>query len=61
MSKYPRINGIRKLKKVPMCLCGEVATNQTTVQVNLFRGDDDIYFTCDKHKRDLDYLCSPLK
>jgi hypothetical protein len=43
-----------------MCLCGEVATNQVTVQVNNFRGDDDVYFTCDDHKRDLDYLRSHL-
>ena len=54
--KYPRINNIRKLKKVPMCKCGEVATSQTTVQVNDFRGDDEVYYTCDSHKRDLTFL-----
>lgn len=43
-----------------MCKCGEVATNQTTVQINSFRGDDDIYYTCDSHKRDLTFLCDSL-
>lgn len=42
-----------------MCSCGEVATNLVTVQVNNFRGDDDVYYACETHKRDITFLTRP--
>ena len=43
-----------------MCKCGEVAKFEVTVQINNFRGDDDIYHACASHHRDLEFLRSEV-
>ena len=50
-TKYPRISDfITKEKNTYMkCKCGQLATMQVIVQVNCFRGDDDLVWVCDAH------------
>ena len=54
--KYPRISDQRKLKKVPMCKCGEIARYLVTIQINNFRGDDEVEYACESHRRDMEFL-----
>lgn len=58
MSKYPRLGGVLKKNKnvSAKCKCGEVAKYKTDVQVNIFRGDDEVFWTCEKHKKDCAFL-----
>lgn len=58
MSRYPRIGGVSAKKKntSAKCKCGAVAKYKTTVQVNVFRGDDEVFWTCDEHKTEGEFL-----
>lgn len=60
--QYPKISGVIKKpkNKTVKCKCGQVAKFQTVIQVNYFRGDDDFIWSCDEHRRDLDFLRSQL-
>lgn len=42
MSKYPRVGGVSAKSKntSAKCKCGAVAKYKTTLEVNVFRGDD---------------------
>lgn len=54
---YPLISGASKHKKKGVkCKCGENSTYKTFVQFNYFRGDDEMFFTCEKHKKDISFL-----
>jgi len=53
--KYPRIGGKEHRPKntSAVCtICGEVAKWRVEVQVNIFRGDDEVEWCCEKHKAD---------
>ncbi|WP_336293572.1 hypothetical protein [Cronobacter dublinensis] len=58
MNKYPRVGSVSTKKKntSAKCKCGSVAKYKTTVEVNVFRGDDEVFWACDKHKADCDFL-----
>ena len=58
--KYPLIGAVRPKKKntCAKCKCGETAKFMTEIQVNYFRGDDDVLWSCDLHKKDVDFLLS---
>lgn len=58
MSKYPRIGGVlsRKNNTSAKCRCGAVAKFKTTVQVDIFRGDDEVFWACSEHKNDSAFL-----
>ncbi|EPJ9743116.1 hypothetical protein LQE22_004293 [Klebsiella oxytoca] len=55
---YPKIGGVLKKKKntSAKCKCGAVEKYKTTVQTNIFRGDDEVYWSCEEHKQDCQYL-----
>ncbi|AXH86782.1 hypothetical protein DVH14_18090 [Escherichia coli] len=36
--------------------CGAVAKFKTTVEVNVFRGDDEVIWSCNEHKKDCSFL-----
>lgn len=58
MSKYPKIGGVLSKKKntSAKCRCGAVAKHKTTVQVDIFRGDDEVFWSCGEHKNDCAFL-----
>ena len=58
MRKYPRIGEVYKRQKntSAKCKCGEVGKFKTAVQVSYMRGDDEVFWACDPHKRDLEFL-----
>ena len=58
MRQYPRISEVNKkpklTKKICECKgCNNIATRLVTVQITYMRGDDEIYQTCDDHKRNM--------
>lgn len=40
------------------CKCGKIAKFNTVIQVNIFRGDDEVVWSCDEHKNDCAFLMS---
>ncbi|POP42357.1 hypothetical protein CHU32_03740 [Superficieibacter electus] len=60
MKKYPKLGGLLKKNKntSAKCKCGAVAKYKTTVQVNIFRGDDEVFWTCEEHKDNCGFLIS---
>ena len=38
------------------CKCGKVAKFKTEIQVNYMRGEEEYYWSCYEHKKDIDYL-----
>ncbi|MBC3214276.1 hypothetical protein [Serratia fonticola] len=59
---YPKIGGVLKKKKntSAKCKCGAVAKYKSTVQVNVFRGDDEVFWACDEHKNDSLFLLTDI-
>lgn len=58
MKKYPKTGGVLKKSKntSAKCKCGATAKYKTTVQVNIFRGDDEVFWTCEDHKNNCEFL-----
>ena len=58
MSKYPRVSSVAAKSKntSAKCKCGAVAKFKTTVEVNVFRGDDEVVWSCNEHKKDCSFL-----
>ena len=59
MSKnYPLISDIRIRKKntCAKCKCGEIGRFKVTIQTSFMRGEDDVVWSCEEHKRDVNYL-----
>ncbi len=58
MSKYPRVGSVAAKSKntSAKCKCGAVAKFKTTVEVNVFRGDDEVIWSCNEHKKDCSFL-----
>lgn len=55
---YPRIGEIEKRPKntSERCRCGVIAKYRVHIQVDWFRGDDEVEWACETHKRDVDFL-----
>ena len=49
---YPYISNIENRKKntSALCVCGEVGTAKVTIQTSWFRGEDEVLWSCDRHK-----------
>ncbi|AWV75772.1 Uncharacterised protein [Enterobacter hormaechei] len=58
MSKYPRVGGVSAKSKntSAKCKCGAVAKYKTTVEVNVFRGDDEVVWSYNEHKKNCAFL-----
>ncbi|MFM3113655.1 hypothetical protein AB8T59_27785, partial [Klebsiella pneumoniae] len=58
MSKYPRVGSVAAKSKntSAKCKCGAVAKFKTTVEVNVFRGDDEVVWSCNEHKKECSFL-----
>ncbi|EMT5708361.1 hypothetical protein WMR32_000750 [Klebsiella oxytoca] len=58
MSNYPRVGSVAAKSKntSAKCKCGAVAKYKTTVEVNVFRGDDEVVWSCNEHKKDSLFL-----
>lgn len=56
--QYPRLTAtlVRDKNTQEKCKCGEVGKFKIEVQVNYFRGDDEYYWCCEKHKKDIEFL-----
>lgn len=47
---YPYLSTDRKLKPRKLCnCCTTPATHKVEIQVNWFRGDDEVFLLCDTH------------
>lgn len=57
MSKYPRVGSVSAKSKntSAKCKCGAVAKYKTTVEMNIFRDDEVVWF-CNEHKKDCAFL-----
>jgi len=55
---YPNIGEVikRKGNTAARCGCGEIAKNKVHIQYDYFRGNDDLVWACDIHKKDIDHL-----
>lgn len=58
--RYPRVGRVLKKSKntSAKCRCGVIAKHRTEIQVNWFRGDDELYWACDEHKNNCEFLMS---
>jgi hypothetical protein len=60
MSKktYPVIGASRKRPGPPKakCLCGQPAHYRVDIEVNIFRGDDEVVWSCESHRHDAHFL-----
>lgn len=58
MQKYPKIYEVIKACRNTQakCTCGEIAKNKTAISVNYMRGDDEVFWTCDTHKKDIEFI-----
>jgi len=59
---YPKVGHSWKPKKKvhKKCKCGDTATRKIDIQVNCMRGDDEVIWSCDKHKDDVKFLLEPI-
>lgn len=55
---YPRIGQIIKktTNTSAKCKCGQIGKFFIEIQVNYMRGDDEYYWSCKEHKRELNFL-----
>ena len=53
LDRYPRIGDVEKRPRntSARCPCGVMGKFRVTIQVDIFRGDDDVGWRCLKHKR----------
>ena len=58
--QYPLVKSVIKASKntSAKCKCGNVAKFKAEICYNYFRGDDDLIWSCDDHKRSLIFLIS---
>ncbi len=56
--KYPRVLEVEKRSKnnSAKCKCGDIAKFRSHIAFNEMRGDDDVIWACNDHKRDLVFL-----
>lgn len=61
MKKYPVMSSKkpRPQNTSAKCRCGKVAKYRPEIQVNYFRGDDEVVWACEYHIGDVDYLLLP--
>ena len=55
---YPFISGteLRKKNTCAKCKCGEIGRYKVTIQCSWFRGEDEVVWSCEDHKKDVDFL-----
>jgi len=54
MSKYPRISGTEKRPKNTAAICDwcdEIGKYKLTIENDYMRGNDDVVWACETHKR----------
>jgi len=56
--KYPRIERVNKRHRntCARCKCGKLAKFKSEIQLNYMRGDDLVFWACDAHKKDFEFL-----
>ncbi len=56
LDRYPRISDIEKRLRntSEKCPCGQIAKFRVTIQVNIFRGDDEVEWRCEQDKKNPD-------
>lgn len=60
-SKYPRIGRVEKREKNTRatCKCGALGICKVHIQISYMRGDDEVLWACNDHKRDAAFLLTP--
>ena len=58
MCNYPKIGLVERRPKntSARCRCGTIGKYQIHIQVNWFRGDDEVVWACEGHKKDVEFL-----
>ena len=53
LDRYPRISETEKKPRntSARCPCGKMGEYRVTIQVNIFRGDDEVEWRCEAHKK----------
>lgn len=54
-NEYPIVGIVLKKNRNTQrkCVCGELAKFATHIQFSYFRGDDDVIWSCEEHKRNV--------
>ena len=55
MTKYPKIGSIMRKEKGICKICKKPAKYRVDIQVDIFRGDDEVEKRCEEHKRTIFY------
>ena len=55
LAKYPKLGDVERRPKntSAKCGCGKVGTCRVEIRWDWMRGNDDVFWSCDEHKRDL--------
>ena len=58
MKKYPLISGAKNHKKntSACCKCGALGRYKVTIECSYMRGEDDVVWACEEHKKDVEFL-----
>ncbi len=58
MKKYPKIGRTYRHEKnnCAQCRCGAIGRYKVDIAYTYMRGDDDVVWACEKHKKDIEYL-----
>lgn len=57
LSKYPKLGSVtpRPKNTSAKCACGKVGKFFTEIQWDWMRGNDDVFWSCEEHKKDLEF------
>ena len=63
LSKYPKIGSVRARPKntCAKCKCGAIGKFNTEIQMDWMRGNDEYYWSCELHKKDVAFLTNNAK
>lgn len=56
--EYPLISRTQKRDKntCAKCKCGEIGRYKVTIETCIFRGEDEVAWSCEDHKKDAEFL-----
>lgn len=62
MNKYPRVTSVQNRNKntSAKCKCGRLGKFKSVVEWDYFRGNDDVYWSCETHKKDVKFLTGTI-
>lgn len=63
LKKYPKLGSVRPRPRncSAKCSCGNVGKFKTEIQWDWMRGNDDVVWACEEHKKDIVFLTGGAK